>query len=52
MLSIYKKKYSTPTSEILELKTQGMLCVSTQTETINALSGTLNGYSKDNQVWY
>lgn len=50
MLSNYKKKYSTPTSEILELKTQGMLCVSTKCSPLE--ERTDGGSWSGGDVWY
>lgn len=49
MNSNHKKTYISPTSETLELKPQGMLCVSTQD---GSISGSLNGYKNEDKVWY
>lgn len=47
----HKGDYASPTITVVEIQMQQVLCQSTSQERIN-LSGTLNGYTGEQQVWY
>ena len=51
MKAIPKKRYEMPIATTVEIQMQQVLGQSSSQERIN-LSGTLNGYTGEQQVWY
>ena len=48
----HKGDYASPTITVVEIQMQQVLCQSTTKGNINSLSGTLNGYTGEEQVWF